>query len=579
MACGRCPFGGNDIVDVLQTIQHRQPTRLEQLRPKLPSRLVTIVDKTLDKDRSLRYQSAAEMRADLRALYDRIEGRARRRKMLPLISLAVLLAMAVLAGSMRFERVQEWILGGAYAPRQMKSIVVLPLENLSGDAAQDYFADGITDALITSLSRIGALRVISRTSSMHYKATHESLPEIARELNVDAVVEGTVAKSGTRVRISARLIDPRSEQHLWTRQYDNELQDILQLQNDLASAIALEVAGRLSSKQGLRPTAKARSVNPQAYEAFLKGEYFLDKWTGEGFEKAKGYFQQSIDLDPAYANGYTGLAEYYAIIAFLNQAPSRDAWLKAEDLLSKSLAIDNTSSRAHTLLGMIKFQFHCDQVAAEKELNYAMQLNPGDMNALDLHSYFLLEIGHFDQAIKEKRRVLDHDPLRVITNAELGLYLLQAKLIDEAMIQLQKTLELDPNYAPAHARLGLAYAEKQQYGQAVLETRKAISLNRSSATLISQLGEIYARWGKKQQALGTIRELQRISKQRYVAPNLRAVIYARLGEKDAALAWLENAKPDDQPKITDPGFDGLRSDPKFNKLEAHLKPDPTCPAF
>lgn len=578
MACGQCPFPGKDLVSVLQAIQHCQPTALEQFRSKIPSRLVSIVKKALQKERSLRYQSAAEMRADLQALRDRLAVGAKRRKMLPVMALTVLFFAAVLAGSLRLQRVQGWILGRAYAPHQLKSIAVLPLENLSGGDEQDYFADGMTDALITNLSKIGALRVISRTSSMHYQGTHKSLPEIAKELDVDAVVEGTVAKAGSRVRINAQLIDTRRDQHLWARQYDSDLQDVLQLQSELASTIAHEVAGRLTPDEQSRLTAKSRRVNPQAYEAFLKGEYFLDKWTTEGFEKARAYFEQAIQLDSSFADGYAGLAEYYGLVAFIGIVPPQEAWLKSEDLLVKTLAMDNTSSKAHSQLGMLKLYFRCDRAGAEKELNQALELNPGDMRALDYHSYYLLEIGRTDEAIAEKKRVLEHDPLRIITNAELGLYLFLARRTDEAIAQLQKTLELDPNYAAAHARLGWALAEKQQYSQAVTEMQKAISLDNKPVWL-ADLGEVYARWGKRQEALSAIRQLQQMSRQRHVSPSSIALIYARLGEERPAMAWLEKAKPDDDPKITDPGFESLRSEPRFNVLEARLKPDPSCPAF
>jgi TolB-like protein/Flp pilus assembly protein TadD len=578
MVTGKCPFSGKNLVDVLQAIQHRQLTPLEQLRPKIPSRLVTIVKKALQKERSLRYQSAAEMRADLQAFRDRLAVRAKRRKMLPLMVLGALLFAALLAGSLRLQRVQGWIFGRTYEPHAIRSIAVLPLENLSGDSAQDYFADGMTDALITDLSKVGALRVISRTSSMHYKGTHKSLPEIAKELDIDAVVEGTVSKAGDRVRINAQLVDAANDQHLWARQYDSDMRDVLRLQADLASAIALEVVGRLTPNERYRLTAKSRQVNPQAYEAFLRGGYFLDKWTAESFAKAKGYFEQSITLDASYTDGYTGLAEYYAASAFLGMVPPREAWLKAESLLAKSLAMDNTSSKAHTLLGMIKLQFRCDREAAEKELNYALQLNPGDMAALDSHSYYLLELGHTHEAIAEKERVLEHDPLRVITNAELGLYLNLAGRTDEAIAQLEKTLELDPNYAAAHARLGWAYAEKQQFSQAVFETQKAISLDKTPARL-AQLGEVYARWGKRKEALETIRQLQQMSRQRHVPPTMAALIYSRLGDKKAAIAWLEKAQPEDDPKISDPGFESLRSEPRFKILEARLRPNSSCPAF
>jgi len=578
MATGQCPFPGKHVADVLQAIQQCQPVPIELLRPKIPSRLASVVKKALQKERSQRYQSAAEVRADLQALRDRLAVSAKSRKAVAAMALSALLFAAVLAGSLRFQPVRRWILGKTYAPYPIKSIAVLPLENLSGETAQDYFADGMTDALITNLSKVGALRVISRTSSLHYKGTQKTLPEIAQELNVDAVVEATVAKAGGRVRINAQLVDARRDQHLWARQYDRELQDILQLQNDLASAIALEVAGELTPKEKSRLAVRSRKVNPQAYEAFLKGEYFLDKWTAEGFEKAKSYFEQAIELDPSYADGYGGVGEYYGIAAFVGVVPPREAWLKSEELLVKTLEMDDTSSKAHSLLGMLKLQFRCDPAAAEKELNGALELNPGDMRALDYHSYYLLEIGRTDEAIAEKRRVLEHDPLRVITNAELGLYLYLAGRNDEAIAQLQKALELDPNYAATHARLGMAYARKQQYGQAVIEMQKALLLD-NTPLRVAKVGEVYAQWGKRKEALEAIRRLKEMSKQQFVAPSLSALIYAQLGDRAAAFHWLEKAQPEDDPKISGPGFESLRSDPRFKKLEARLRANPSCPAF
>jgi TolB-like protein/lipoprotein NlpI len=461
------------------------------------------------------------------------------------------------------------------------SIAVLPLKNLSGDPSQDYFADGMTDALITNLAQSKSLHVISSTSSMRYKGTQKRLAEIGRELNVSLIVEGSVIPSGNHVRVTAQLLDAARDQHLWARRYDRDLKDVLLLQSDLASAVALEVAGRLTPSEESRLKANARAVNPQAYEAYLKGEYFLNKWSTDGFNKAKDYFQQSIDLDPNYAQGYTGLAEYYALAAFTGSAPPRDAWLKAEDLLAKSLEIDSNLSGTHTALGMLKLQFRCDRAAAEKELNRALELNPSDMGALDNHSYYLMEIGRKDEAIAEKQRVLKHDPVSLITNAELGLYFVLAGRPDEAIAQLERTLELDPNYPPAYMRLGLAYEMKAQYDQAAVEMQKAISLGKEPARLMT-LGELYARWGKRREALQKIRELRDMSKQRYVAPSGIALIYAQLGEKESALAWLAKAKGDDgpnEPKVTDPGFDGLRLDPRFQVLEARLKPDPACPPF
>ena len=455
------------------------------------------------------------------------------------------------------------------------SLAVLPLQNLSGDPAEEFFADGMTDALITNLAQSDALKVISSTSSIRYKNAHKRLPDIGRELNVGLILEGSVARSGSHVRVSAQLVDAGRDEHLWARQYDRDLRDVLQLQNEIASAVALEVTGKLTSLQHRYMSARSQRVNPAAYEAYLKGEYFLDKWSADGFEKAKSYFQQSIDLDPGFVDAHAGLAEYYATMGFLGSPP---AWLKAEELIAKTLAMDDRSVKAHTLLGMIKWQFRCDREGARKELEYALNLNPRDMRALDYHSYYLLETGHTNEAIAEKQAVLEHDPLAVRTNAELGLYFLHAQRPDEAIFRLQKALELDPNYAPAHMRLGFAYSLKKDYEQAAVEMQKAIALDKSPMR-IAHLGEIYALWGKKQEALRTIAELRKMSDKERVTPSMIALIYAQLGDGAAAVKWLKKAKPEDEPPVSDPGFESLHSDPQFKVLRARLQPGSDCPAF
>ena len=575
MTTGKYPFPGKDLGDFLRAIQEQVPASTRQLNPKVPSGLIRITKKAMHKDRSLRYQRAAEMQADLLALRSRLDAGIGKRKALLVLTLILLFVLAMSA-SMRVPRFREWIAGRPLTDmrREIKSIAVLPLENLTGDSTQDYLVDGMTDALITDLGRLRSLRVISRTSAMRYKGARTPIAQMARELNVEAFLEGSVVRSGNRIRINAQLIQAMPERHLWANAYERDLGDILMLQNDVAWAIAGQVQAKVSPEERVL-LATARPVNPQAYEAYLKGEYFLGKWSTEGLDKAKDYFQQSIDLDPTYAPGYTGMGDYYSLIAFMGMAPPREAYLKAEDFLKKALELDGTNTDPYVLLAMIKLLFRCDPSGAEKDLNRVLEVNPGNVNALDYHSYYLVEVGRMDEAIVEKRRVLEQDPLAVETNSELGMYLLRAGRNDEAIQQLQKTLELDPNYAATYTRLGKAYANKSQYGKAIVELKKAIALDKTPDRMVA-LADVYDRWGKRQESRALLDELIRISRHRYTPPHLIAGVYARLGEKEAALAWLEKASEHDPPDLSLPEFDLLRSDPRFSKLEVRFKGATTC---
>jgi serine/threonine protein kinase/Tfp pilus assembly protein PilF len=580
MTTGQMPFPGTDVTSVVRRVQLQRPIPVEQINPEARSGLNRIIDKALQKDRSSRYQSAAELQADLRKIQGHLERRAKwwRASLVPL-GLVALLAV-VLAASRFNPRIRQWIAGtpSVGISHNIRSLAVLPFENPTADPAQDYLVEGMSDALIADLSKLTSLRVISRTSSMQYKGTHKALPEVARELNVDAVVLGSVARSGNRIRINAKLVEAASGQNLWVQDYDRDESGVLKLQNDLAAAVAREVAGKLTGNDRSRMAQGPQSVNPQAYESYLKAEYFSSKETDEGFEKAIGYYRKAIELDPSFAAAYLGLGGTYAFMAYQRRLNYAEGSVKAENLLAMSLELDPNSSLAHALSGMIKFQFRCDRPGAEKELNRALELNPNDMAAVDYHSYYLLEMGRTDEAITEKRRVLEHDPVAVGTSSELGLYYLTAGRNDEAIEQLQKTLELDPNYPSALTRLGRAYAVKGEYDQAVKYIRKAIAVDNTPGRLV-QLGDVYARWGKTQEALDVIQELTSVSDKRYVSPSLIAGIYARLGEKGLALWWLERAKKQDRSKLSDPDFDSLRSDPKFKVIEARLKPDTTCPDF
>jgi TolB-like protein/DNA-binding winged helix-turn-helix (wHTH) protein/lipopolysaccharide biosynthesis regulator YciM len=465
----------------------------------------------------------------------------------------------------------------AHASPRIQSIAVLPLQNLSGDPAQEYFADGMTDALITNLAHISSLQVISRTSVMRYKNSREPLSKISKDLNVDAVVEGSVVRAGNRVRINAQLIEASSDRHVWASAFERDMSDVLTLQDEAAKSIATEIAANLTHQDKLQQKG-AKTINPAAYEAYLKANYFEAKQSSNGFEKAKQYYEQSIALDPTFAPAYVGLAEVYAWLAYTQRQAPAAASVKAESLLARALEIDSASSDAYVMRGMIKLQYRCDRAGAEKDLTQALDLDPTNVSALDYHSYYLLELGRWDEAIAEKKRVVALDPVSVGTISELGLYYDEAGRYEEAIQELQRALELDPNFAVARKRLGIVYANQGHFEQAITELKKGIALDQTPGTL-GLLGDYYARSGNKQEALETIEELKGMSRRSYASPALIALIYARLGDENQALEWLGKAKPEDQANTGDPGFDFVRSNPRFKVIEAQLKPKDSCPLF
>jgi TolB-like protein/Tfp pilus assembly protein PilF len=576
MATGQLLFPGSSVARAgsTETGTHRH---IEALNPAIPAGLARTIARALRQDPSTRYQKIGEMRAELQTVRQGLTARVHRRFAVAALALIALLGI-LLAVVLRDSRAREWLAGESSGVPllDITSLAVLPFRNLNGEPSQDFLAEGVTNALISDLANITSLRVISSSSSMHYKRTNKPLSQIASELNVHAVIEGTVLRSGDRIQVNAELIDPVKDRNLWGANYDRPSQDIQKLQRELAKAIAVQITGRLSPQDQARLSVSARSVNPQAYEALLKGDYFYNKEDDAGFAKAERYYKKAIELDPAFAAAYTGLAANYAFQAYTNRLPP-SAWSDAEVLLAKALRLDPDSVLAHTLSGMIKLQYHCDRAGGERELERALELNPRDAGALDYHSYYLLEVGRVDQAIAEKIRVLQNDPVSYGTSSQLGMYYMRAGRNDEAIQQLNQALELDPNFPPTLIRLAGAYANKHQYEQALVYAKKAVVIENSPLSL-GRLGEIYARSGNPQDAHAVIDAMIDMSAQRYVPPMLVARIHAALGEREQALAWLSKAKKGDPQLIDDQAFDSLRSDPEFMAVEARLRP-PGCLPF
>jgi TolB-like protein/DNA-binding winged helix-turn-helix (wHTH) protein/Flp pilus assembly protein TadD len=451
----------------------------------------------------------------------------------------------------------------------ISSLAVLPLESLSNDASQDYFADGMTDELISDLGQISALRVISRTSVMTYKHARKPLPQIARELNVDAVVEGTVLRSGDQVRITAQLIEASTDKHLWSQSYEGELRDTLALQNQVARAIADQIRINLNPREQAALKA-VRVVNPAAYESYLKGRYFWNKRTADGLKVALAYFNQAIDEDPSYAQSYSGLADTYALLGDWQYAvmTPKEALPKAKAVATKALELDSTLGEAHNSLAFCLDGFDWDFDSAGKEFRQAIELSPGYATAHHWYAWHLSLLGRYNEAIPEMRRAESLDPLSLIINADLAELLVLAHSYDESIEQSRKTIEMDPNFAFAHVQLAQAYLAKHMNEEAIAELQKAVLLSADSPTSMANLARAYVAVGKRSEAQKLLSTLKKRSSSSSSYAAEISMIYAALGDMDQAMNWLEKGYEErfNPGVLLRPGFDPLRSDPRFEEL-------------
>ena len=470
---------------------------------------------------------------------------------------------------------RQWWNRTAARPPVIKSLAVLPLENVSGDPAQEYFADGMTDELITDLAQIGSLRVISRTSAMQYKGAHKSLPEIARELAVDGIVEGTVFRSGRRVRITSQLIYAPSDQHLWAHSYERDLPDVLTLQNEIAQAVAHEVGATIIGKQvsvrAVSPEVSVRAASPEAYESYLKGRYYFNQRTGNALNKSIEEFQEAIAREPNYALAYSGLADAYAMLGFRGHFPSEDALSLAKAAASKAIALDETLAEPHASLAFIAETHEWDWATAEREYKRALELNPGDARAHHWYAGYLMYVGRFDEGIAEAERARDLDPLSLPVNNALAGRLLTAGRVDEALRQLQKTLGMNPKFAPAHQTLGWILLNKGKHQEAIREFQQAVQLaGPDDMDLTLDLGYAYATVGNQNEARRTLAKMKKLHERGLVPSAPVGILYGALGDLNDAFAWLDKAYKERDPELTylkvGRRFEPLRNDPRFQKL-------------
>jgi serine/threonine protein kinase/tetratricopeptide (TPR) repeat protein len=569
MATGRRPFEEKTSAALASDILNKPPVPPGRSNPALSPKLEEIILKCMEKDADNRYQSAKELTVDLRRLRnasntrvsvypDRVRSSWLRASTIPAFAILCLAALifAFNAGGWR-----DRLLGGE-SPGRVQSLAVLPLENLSRDPDQEYFTDGMTDELITVLGHVGALKVISRTSVMHYKSTSKTVPEIARELHVDAILQGAVLRSGNRARVTVQLTDGVTDRNLWAQSYERNLEDVLGLQDDVARSIAGEIQARLTAQEQTMLSGK-KTVNSQAHENYLKGRFYLNKWTPEGDEKASGYFQEALTEDPNYAAAYAGLADSYTLLGYYGISAPNDVFPRAKAAAQKALELDDTLSEAHTSLALILANYDWDWARSEQEYKRALELNPSSVTAHIWYSFHLVYGGNFSDAIIEARRAQELDPLSLVTSTTVANILYDGGKYDEAIEQNRRVLELDSGFRWAHHSIGEDYIEKGMFKEGIAELTLGLDPERRNPHFLGKLAYGMARAGDRSGALKIVNDLERQSKQRYIPPSQIAAVYAALGDKEQAMAWLEKGY-----QLRDSWLPGITVDAPFNPLHA-----------
>lgn len=562
---------------VIDAILHHPPVPPRALNSRISPELERIILKCLDKDPGRRFQSAKELLVDLQRLStpatehdppaspQQAPTPWKRAAKLAAYGAAALLALAVVLTGLNVGGWRDRLLGRA-RPSQIRSLAVLPLENRSGDPEQDFFADGMTDELISELAKISGIKVISRTSVMRFKNSKELLPQIAKSLKVDAVVEGSVQRVGDRVRIKASLVYAGTDRELWTRSYDEDVRDVLTLESVVAKAIADEIQVQLTPQEQAR-LSKPRPENPEAHADYLMGRYYWNKRTADGLQKSIAYLEKAIAKDPDYAIAYAALADSYRVLPELTSVTAGEAFPKARTAALKALDLDNSLAEAHSALASVKEDYDWDWKGAETGYKRAIDLSPGYMSAHASYSNLLLETGRFPEALAQARIAQQLDPLSALANDNLSAILYYSGQYDQSIDQCRKTLEIDPTSSQAHRHLAQIYSQKQLYSEAVSELEKAIQLSPGSAEALAELGYVFGVSGNTDEARRILLQLKSTSE---VSPYHLAIVYMGLKEKTNALEALSDAVRHRSAGVVHlriaHQFQNLRTDQRFEKM-------------
>jgi serine/threonine-protein kinase len=571
MGTGQRPFREDTAPRLTDVILHQMPTSPRAINPRLSPELERITLKCLEKDPEDRYQSAKELLVDLRHVGTAVSGQpeakaaVRRKWFVPVAALTGIIVLG-LAGYIVWQRLRPV----ATPPEGKIMLAVLPFENLSGDPGQEYFSDGITEEMISRLGNLQPERlgVIARTSAMAYKNTKKHVDEIARELGVDYLLEGSVRRSPDRVRITAQLIQARDQTHLWAESYERILADIFAVQSEVAEKVSASLALRLLPERRAA-LSRAGTVSPEAHEAFIRGRYYWEKRTKEGLEKSIEYFNQAIRIDPGYALGYSGLADSYWILGENLFVNPREVYPKAREAAQAALKIDSNLAEALTTLGGMAAD-EWDLRTSEKLLRRAVELSPNYGFGHKNLAYTLTAMGRHDEAIAEVKLARKLDPISPRTCANVGLLLYFARRYDEAITELQKAIEMEPRHAATHAWLGLTYVRKRQYSEAIAAFNQATVLEKELTDYDFGLGCGLAAAGRRSEALELAAEIKERSRREYVSAYELSKLYLALADREGALQLLQKAFEARDPRMAfikvDPELDPLRSESRFQEV-------------
>jgi eukaryotic-like serine/threonine-protein kinase len=583
MATGQQAFKGTTSGVVFEAILNRTPMSPARLNPAIPPQLEQIINKALEKDRGLRYQTASDLRADLQRMKrDSDSARAVSassehaiqqplKRYWRLIAGGAVVAILLFLLGLNADNLRNWISGGSGGGR-IDSIAVLPFANLSKDPQTEYLSDGITESLINSLSELPNLKVVARNTVFRYKGQGVDAQKVGKDLGVRAILTGRLMQSGDELLISVDLEDVGNNRQIWGEQYNRKLSNLVSVQEELATDIFGQLRPKLAGDQRKLLTRRS-TEDAQAYQLYLQGLFYWNKWTEADFKKAADYFTQAVQRDPRYAQSYAGLADTYSLLGDAGYEAPSEAWPKAKAAAMQALEIDDSLAEAHTSLGLVKEHFEWDWAGAEKEFQQAIQLNPNLATAHLWYGDFLTNTGRIDEGLRETQKAQELDPVSLIINTNLGWQYYVAGRNDEAVEQLRKVLEIDPKFSLARRTLEQVYAQMGKQKEAVGEREKLLSLS-GGPELAASVEEDFSRGGYRGVLESWLAGLTELAKHSYVSSYSIAEAYARMGDKERAFVWLEKAYREQDSGLVslgvEPIFDGMRGDPRFQDLLRRL---------